>query len=130
MGWASERQVIENVISTGWISTPVAWDNVPLDPPPESNWIRVNILDGDAQRITLNQRYHRFTGIVLISVFTIVGQGSNAARNNADTIAALFRDLQISGILFRSPTITNVGISGAYYQINLSVPFQRDELFS
>ncbi len=135
MGYSTERQDIESRFATAWASTtPIAYQNVAFTPPATGSWVRLAILNGDAQQASLGSgqadTLYRQAGVISVSVFTNLNQGTNAARALADQAAAVFRGVDFgSGIKCRAPRIADVGVDGKFYQMDVSVPYYRDESF-
>jgi hypothetical protein len=66
----------------------------------------------------------------MISVFTLLAQGDATALALADAAAGIFRNWGGTNIRCRQPRIVNIGPDGqGWYQINVEIPFIRDELF-
>jgi len=110
-------------------TVPIHYDNDAGDPPDSGPWVRLTILDGDASQVSLGAtRRWRNPGVVTIQVFVEVGIGDGLAREIADDVAAIFRGVTVSGVIFRAPSIRRVGPDGKWYQVNVSTPFQFDIL--
>lgn len=134
-GVLDERATIGTLFSTAWgNTTPIAWPNRDFDPPAGS-WVRLTIIGSDAFPLEVGpNRHERRTGVVIVQVFTTPGKGDAAALQLADQVAGIFRaaprlDAGDSGdIRFRSPKIRAVGLdgAGAFYQVNVEVPFLHD----
>lgn len=131
MGYATERQTIETRFNTQWASaSPIAWDNVSYTPTTGTSWVRFSILSGAAFQASLETTpKYRHTGIIDIGIFTPEDGGTQTARTLADTAAAVFRGWSSGGIVCRAPYITRIGQSDGWYQLNVTVPFYRDEAF-
>lgn len=136
MSFADERSAIENRLSTNWTSTPVQYDNVPFTKPDDNTYVRLNILTGDSTQIDMAPTpTHRSVGVIVMQVFVPVNSGTNTARSHADSLAAIFRNVSFSvgdsgSILCRSPSITRVGEVDGLFQLNVSVPYQRDVVYT
>lgn len=76
----------------------------------------------------------RHPGLLILSVFALRGLGAGAANALADTLAAIFRGKSdTSGttkVVYLAPMIRAVGADGAWYQVDVEVPFDRDTQFS
>ena len=140
MSYALERQTIESRFNTQWAAaTPIAWDNVEYVPTPGTAFVAISILNADAFQASIGGiggygQLHRFNGIININIFTPEGTGTATARGYADTAAAIFRSWSSSiatsqKITCRSPYITSIGEKEGWYQLNVTVPFFRDEAF-
>jgi Bacteriophage related domain of unknown function len=132
---AAERAAVGEVLS-GWTTTQIEWPNRQFTPPTKANWLRVVIQAGDAAQIEIGgtpRNVHRHPGLVLVQVFSPADWGDKTALDLADQVAALFRRVRVEhtdgSIVFRTPTVRVIGVDGAYFQVNVSVPFVRDHLF-
>lgn len=133
MSAASERAAVESRFTAQWTGTPMAhvvFDNLAYTPVQGTPYVRVSIRPGTSERITIGSREHRTVGVIIIQIFTPVGTGTADARAMADQAAAIFRDQEFGGLLCRSPSIQNVGQSTDWTQFNVTVPYQRDEVFA
>jgi hypothetical protein len=136
-----ERSVIGTLLTDNWVDggsekTPISWPNRDFTPPPRAPWIKVNILPGASMRLTMGgiTNVTRHTGILVIQLFDVVGNGDFTIRTLADDVAAIFRDVATDGgadeqIIFRSPYTTEHGVDGGWYQMNCNIPYIRDSLF-
>jgi hypothetical protein len=65
-----------------------------------------------------------------VQVFVPANSGDLVARQVSQEIANLFRGQSVNvtegTVRFKTPTISDVGESGAWYQMNVSVPFDSD----
>lgn len=139
MSFRAEEQAIWTRINTVWgTTTPIAWPNIDFDPDTDvgdsdPGFIRVTILRGPLSAtqadMAENPRY-RHEGTLAIQVFVPANEGSGPALSLADTLADGFRGITADGITYRAPAPDPVGVSGAWYQVNLWIPFYRDEVFS
>lgn len=133
MNWSDHRAAFERRLSTNYTATPVQYPGVPYAPGATS-WIKMSLLPGAAQRKTLGPNaMFRETGLLLIMIFTPVGQGSDAARDIADLLFPIFREATFSyatsGVIrCRVPRLDDVGVTpdGTWYQANFTVDYERD----
>ncbi|HIJ23920.1 MAG TPA: hypothetical protein HPP64_13575 [Gammaproteobacteria bacterium] len=123
MGLEADRQTIETLLSNNWVTTDIAWDGVDYTPVAGTSWISLTILSGEDQSSTMT-KYNQI-GLLVIQIFTPEHTGSATARGYADTLSGIFRNAVQSGINFKLPTTTRVGISNGWYQMNVSVPYHR-----
>lgn len=131
MGWETEIEYIESRFTTNWgVTTPIRYGNDPRPAPTTGEWVSLHVIPIDATRSTLGIRNHRYNGIININIFVAKGTGTNRCRALADTASAIFRDIEFNNIVCRSPNITVVGDNDGFYQINVSVPYWKDEIFT
>ena len=136
---ALEREAVGSILKN-WTATQIAWPNRDFTPPQKASWINVTIQSGDAAQIELGEyATHRHPGIVVVQVFVPANWGDKTALDLADQIAALFRRQRVSfddeqnqvwgTIVFRSPSVRTIGVDGAFFQVNVNIPFVRDYLY-
>lgn len=126
MSFAQERQSIENRFKDNWTATDVAYDNVPFNPPTDSEWVRLNILNGDSACRAINKRV-RHTGIISVQIFAPVGTGTQTSREYADTVYSIFNNLRFDDIVTDVPSIVTIADDKVWLQTNITVPYYRDE---
>jgi hypothetical protein len=98
--------------------------------PKDRPWVRVTVKHNEAPRITLSQKWYRHTGIIFNQIFVEANKGEKAAMCLVDKISAIWRGQRFGGIQCQAVTVTNVGESNGWYQVNVSCPFYRDELLA
>lgn len=117
----------ESTLST-WGEIPIGYDNVPELMPDDSAWCRTYVVDGDSFNIAIGDACVRRTGLVVVQVFTPTQIGSTQARQYADSISSLFINKRDNDIQYYVPYVTRVGYVDKIYQLNVSIPFQQDDL--
>jgi hypothetical protein len=125
----AENIAIEQRFNTSWATrTPIDWDNVDYKPVTGTSWVRFRILGGFGQQMSTGAvPLHRNTGILDIAIFTKLGIGTDTAKGHADFAMAIFRGWQSGGITCRTPYVTRAGEASGWYQLNVTVPFFRNE---
>lgn len=139
MAFGDEQKVVREVLAS-WADTVVDWSDFnagrfePPAPDPaageRASWIRPAVRVGDARRAELGPvAIRRTTGVVIVQVFVPIGAGDAIAASLAASVAAVFRDLEQDGMQFLEPQPRPVGPEpdGAWYQVNVEIPFRRDE---
>ena len=144
MNSKSTFDTLAGAFSTGWktlksagppavyeAKTPIAWPNVNFTPP-SGPWVRFNVLDGEGTWRSIGSpgsNVAGYVGVVVIQVFVPLLSGESSARNLADDAAAIFQGQVISGIRFSLATFSlSNSVANDWYQMNVSIPFRRDEL--
>lgn len=85
------RQLYEQRLAT-WAAgkpLPVAWQNVALTPP-AGTYLRAFLLPADTDSQDMAGDHRAYTGVFQVSIVTPNGQGSGAAEELAEELAALF----------------------------------------
>ncbi len=125
MSFADERQTIENRFNIEWTATPIAYDNVPFNPPANSDWVRLNIQNGDSGYRSLESTV-RHTGIINVQIFTPVNKATKTSRQYADIAADIFSDQRFGDVVTDVSSISIVGDDDAWLQTNVTTPYYRD----
>ena len=134
MSWANERQAIESRLAAAWTTTPIRYENVPFAQQ-TTPYVALFILDGQGDQISLGTpALRRWVGIIVVQVFVPQDTGTQLARSYADTIGAVFDRAQFSSgssgmIRCRIPSVTVVGITNGWSQLNVTIPFIRDKQY-
>lgn len=132
MSYLNEHNQIRGRLNTSWANaTPIAWPNLNFTPPnPQVPWIRLFISDGDSNQIDLgaNPATIRYAGLIFIQVFTKVDEGDAEALQLADSAKNIFHNWCGETVRCRAAKVKVIGNDGfGWYQINVAIPFYRDE---
>ncbi len=117
----------------------VDWPNRMFVKPAAGPWVRFTVLDTLGSQIEMGStnNTHRVYGSLIMQVFVPVDSGDGAALALGDALGELYRqkilnfsDVPPSGMVrMRDPVVKTIGNSDeAYYQVNVLVPFHRDDL--
>lgn len=128
----NEEKLIRDRMSAQWDedTTPVHWPNDSFTPPKDAGeWVRFSVVTDVARLadVAPSAARHRFTGQVIIQVFTPEGTGS--ARNNTlcQTAIDVFNHYRSGGLVFGTAFKRTIGYDGSgYYQQNVLCPYHRD----
>lgn len=114
----------------------VEWQGVDSQNPPAANepFARVTLRHGRSRQATFGPKGgRRFTriGLVTVQVFSPLSGGGGLSF--AEDLAIIARDAfegegTDSGIWFRNARTQEVGLSGSWYQMNMVIEFEYDEL--
>ena len=122
---ATIYSVIMGTISSSWGTiTPIQYPNRPFTAP-QSSWIRPVLKFGDTLVGELgDDGIGMRSGILMISIFGLLGEGIQTLLGYADTLEGLFRKKEISGIVFNEPMTDDYGRDDeGYYHVLVSVDF-------
>lgn len=131
---ANAKQVNNGVLpEVEWANIPREDSNgKPLKPLSEGNkpWARVTTRhNGGEQRAfgePPNRRFRRM-GVVIVQVFTPAGKRGLVTGDRLGNVALDAFEGNMSGdVWFKNATQTEVGIDGAWYQVNVSAEFEYD----
>lgn len=120
----------------GAVAIPVQWPGVDKQAPPAADgaYAAIFIKHGQSRQATLgetgNRRFTR-TGLIIVQCFAPISRGD--ASTFAENAAIIARDAYEgvgtdSGIWFRNARVTEIGSDKTWYQFNMVVEFQYDEL--
>jgi hypothetical protein len=126
MSFASERSVIESRFKDNWNTTDIAWSNTSFDIPSNDEWVKFTILNGATIYRSLDGG-KRHTGVIVVQIFVPVNTGTNTARVYSDTIASIFDSQSFNDVVCDTASIYTIGETGKWHQMNVEVPFWRDE---
>jgi len=132
MSYAQEQAYITSHFSNMWpAGVGVAYPNVKFDTNNIDEWVRLNIVRGVAYQASMggDTNVYRHPGNVIVQVFVEPNSGAKRALELADTACAIWRGQQFDGLVFKAPVVIDLGIVAGWYQVNVSCPFYRDELF-
>ena len=102
------------------------------DPHLDTNdlWVRFTILLGESLQVDTgtDTNRDRTVGIGVAQIFVRIEKGTRIALQLADVIRTAFRQKTVDGIVYQTPSLTNVGRRGSskWWQLNVSCPFRFD----
>lgn len=121
------RSRFETQVETPQSITAV-YDNGPDEHPDDALWVRWTVLPGASNQIELGANpSYRTVGVAVAQIFQPIKQGDKAALELADVIVTTFRAVTDTGVKFLVPSVRVVGRDGAWWQVNVTCPFQCDE---
>lgn len=131
MGYADERSAIISFFNANWSMTPWLVENDIKEQPDDDAWVRLTIRNGEANQVTLGTNgYHRFPGTIICQVFVPKNKGTKQSSEIADALVSLFANWQHSAVKVMSPYCVTVGVVQDFHQVNVMVPFYRNEQLS
>ena len=126
MPFASERQAIESQLTDNWTTTTIAYENVAFTPPNASEWIKLNILNGASGYRAIDSK-ERHRGAIVIQCFAPINTGTNTLRAHADALISIFQHQTFNNIVCGLASVAAAQPSDTAYQINVTIPYWRDE---
>lgn len=135
MSFKATQDAIETLFSTQWaVAAPtvtVAYDGDGFDPGQIPEFLRFAVreaTDGIQASCGTTNVLFRYFGTVFIQIFTPNQNGPGRALELADLVTPIFRSKIVNGIHYGVPVVTRVGPSDAWYQVNVSCKFYREEI--
>lgn len=111
---------------------PVEWPDVSGKPKTNGTWLRVVLRHADGRQVSLSdeigQRRWQNTGVLFLQVFSPVGTAIVSGYDVAHALMNAYRTFQHSILWVTNPRMNEVGNSGAYEQINVSIDFNYDDV--
>lgn len=138
-GYKAQDNELKTRFNTVWANRiSVEWPNKTLNPLPQdvngkpAPWCRFTIIDGnDRTQTTIGGDTNNFrnTGIICIQLFVASDDGISNINQYADDAIAIFNKWGGTNIQCKAGSKKNIGNDGSgYYQVNVYIPFRRDEL--
>ena len=110
---------------------PVSWPNEDFTPPTDKTYVKFFILNGETRIVDIGSpiKTYRSTGVIFLQLLAPPRTGNGLVKSQADTMAAIFRSWCGSSVRCRAATVKEIGLDAdGWYQVNVKIPFQRDEL--
>lgn len=126
----SERRAIYERMASEYRLTEIAWANqgIDFDMSKQAAWVRISIINGDALQGSIGTtKLTRYTGTIIIEVFTPSEEGVAASNEIVDEITRIFRYHHFTAeqIQCRAPNRIIVGENEGWYRVNVNIPFYR-----
>ena len=126
MGYDTDRIAIESRFKTIWgNTTAIAWDNIDFNPSDDTEWVRIAIVPGEEQFVSMGKM--RKVGVIIIQIFVPEFKGSKRSNELIDLTTKTWRNKEFSGIRCREITVNRLGQSNGWFQTNVSIPFWKEE---
>lgn len=125
---AFARAVKDHFVAS-WAATTVQHENVLFTPPTNDAWVRLNVVTGSGQQISLGPTsLDRETGYVQVTVFVPLTGGAEYRDHLIDTLKPIFRKRRVGGATFGVPDIVvNINDSEPWYMASVRWRYQLDE---
>jgi hypothetical protein len=142
MSYQAELQAIEGRLLDNYTATPVAIDESGpiIDPatrniveqPDDAAWVRISVRGAREEQASIggagSNRFRNY-GLIIVQVFTPMREGPQAGRSIADTVGAIYRRQQFSGITCRGASVRDLGKVAGWIQHNVEIAYWRDNNF-
>lgn len=115
--------------AASWTTTVVQYENVLFTPPVGDAWVRLNVVTGSNQQISLGPvSLDREIGYVQVTVFVPLADGSEYRDHLIDTLKPIFRKRRVGGATFNVPEVAvNVSDNEPWYMASIRWRYQLDE---
>jgi hypothetical protein len=110
-------------------SLPVCYDNDSKSPPTGGLWARATIVNGETAKIEIETAgTRRRTGVLVLQVFDDAARGDARVLQSIDSLISYFDGVEVSGVVFRTPSVGPGGEDSGQYRRNLTCPWYADQL--
>jgi hypothetical protein len=132
MGFQAAKAEIETLFKNNWTYTEIAYEGVPFDDRLLDEWVRISIADAGGKQAScgIQNVMFRYVGNLFVQIFIKNDKGSGRAMELADLVTPIFRSKIVNGIHYGVPEAIKVGPSEAWFQVNVSCEFYREEFQS
>ena len=131
----SIRSSFEALVTDSSVSLPVQYENVPDSPSVESaktgnnSWVRIAVREGAGSTISCGGSIlRRYPGMVIVSLFYPKEAGTSSMRQKSSHIANILLTASITSTYVRTPIFEIIGDTEDWFQGNLTVPFEADQV--
>lgn len=131
MSFEATRALIAARLADNYVTYPIANENHEFSPPEDGTpWVRLFIVEGasDIAGLGGSTRLFRNTGIIVCQIFIQEGKGTKDALDIADVLDTLWSGASFNGITCRASSVTRVGTSDGWYQVNITTPYFWDNI--
>lgn len=134
MSFAADASTIRDRLNTLWSTGdgPLLFENVGSTAPDFDTWIRLSIREADTDQVSMGPvgataGTYRLSGLVMVQVFSPVGEGDGESRRLSSKVSNIFRGVHVSSggrdMYFGSPSVVTVGIDGKWFHANVNCPW-------
>jgi len=128
MSFLTAKIELEQYFAANYSGTPVEYENAPLsDFSNLTEWVRFITTSASASQMSFGLVAYRYTGVIAAQIFIKPDIGSRRAYEISDLISNVFKSKVIGSYVFKVPEAIVVGESEGWYQVNLIIPFWRQE---
>ena len=130
MSYTAQNTAIRSRFNANWTATTVKYDNVDFTPAANTAFVELQIVPANEYPASIgNAVLYRNLGIISINIYVPVNTGTAVLNGYCDTVAAIFRGENFSGITCRGASISRLGEINGRFVANVSIEFFRDEEF-
>ena len=135
MGYEAERKSIEAHLKSEWTAKypamKIGYDSKTFEPPVDASSIELEIVNGDAIQASFGDptnNIERNTGLIVIRIRTVGGDGSDEMRTIADAVKSSFINKRLGSVQTRIPFVQTKITEAPFLGWSMAIPFTRDEL--
>ena len=126
----STKNAHEQLISTlldnlpaGYTAASVKLPNRAFNTPKNTKWLRPTVIVQDVVNAQAGGLWKRYDGIFVIDSFYPIGGDDLAQLTEAETIAAVFEDVELTGVKCQNELIEVNTIETAWYSVQITIDF-------
>lgn len=128
------QRVLDNLPS-GYTASSVKIPNIPFTKPDNGKWLRLSVIDQDANNVQAGGLWIRYNALLVIDVFYPRGKDTLAQLAEAETIATNFENQSFGGtdsndVKCFEALIEEKGIDESWYhvQINITATYEGSKI--
>ena len=130
MSYETERADIATYLDAN-CSLKTKYPNRKFKQPVDEIWLKFSIVHAETIAESFGDvQDFEFSGRIVLSLFAPIDSGTKEINDQADLLVNLFINKTIGGVMTYSPEIGLSEKSGNWYQVTLTIPFTRDEIFT
>lgn len=133
MNYAEVQASLESFVQSNWATTAIQFNNVAFLADAYSQYVRCNVIFGDAEQRTVTSGCYRQFGLLVLTAFARPNTGSEAVLNLANALSSLVRSVIVppSGgapaVQLKVPDLfTDFRERDGWIQAQVSCPFYYD----
>ena len=123
---SSNLAIIEKYIYDNTSGITIVYENTTYDPDDNEKWMRIAIQHvADTTETIVGNRNSGIKEeyLLFLQIFIPKSTGVKALDDLINSFRSLLENADISNFIFGNITVNNVGLSGAWFQKNIVVPF-------
>lgn len=122
----AHEQLISTLLSNlpaGYTSDEVKLPNRAFTTPKASKWMRPTVIVQDVVNAQAGGLWKRYDGLFVIDTFYPIGGDDLAQLTEAETIAVVFEDVELTGVKCQNALIEVNTIESAWYNVQITIEF-------
>lgn len=122
----AHQQLIQTLLDNlpaGYTSASVKLPNRPFSTPNNSKWLRPTVIVQNVANTQAGGLWKRYDGIFVIDIFYPTGDDDLAQLTEAEAIAAIYENQELTGVKCQEALITVPGAEESWYHVQVTIDF-------
>ncbi len=122
----AHQVLISNLLDNlpvGYTSSTVKLPNRHFVTPKATKWLRPTVIVLDVNSVQAGGLWKRYDGLFVIDLFYPIGGDDLAQLTEAETIAALYEDVRLTGVNCQDALIEINSAEATWYNVQISINF-------